>query len=87
MPNLWDNAESFLRDILSEDNLGIDDVWGVGLRFENDDWFVSINAGDFTYTVDLESEDLPDWVWDDLYYLADEFDWDWETTYEDGAAA
>lgn len=79
----WDSASSFLGDVLGPDGYMIDDVTGIGLDFDGEWWSITIHTADFDYTVDLDSADLPDWVWDDLYYDADDRDWEWDVTYSD----
>lgn len=64
---------------------GIDNPYQVdevGLSHENQDWNLTFVYGDEIIVIDLDSDDLPFWVWDWLYDMADDFGWDWEISYE-----
>jgi len=76
-------ANEFLSGIFEEYDIGFDDIDGIFLDYNerSDSWELTLNAGDDGYAVDFGS-DLPDWVWDELYYLADIHDWEWYIQYE-----
>lgn len=82
----WLGYEDFFADVLGEDGYTIDDVTGIGLDFAGGEWSITVHTADFDYTVNIHEDDLPDWVWDDLYYEADDRDWEWDVSY-DGEAA
>lgn len=65
-------------------SFGVDDPYdisGISLNYDGDNWEMSVQGSDATYEIDLGG-DLPFWVWDWLYDMADAFDWDWEIGYE-----
>lgn len=74
----WDTAA-----MLS--SFGMDDpysVTGIELEHNSDGWTLSYTDNEGTTEIALGDIDLPEWVWDDLYDLADDFDWDWEVSYD-----
>lgn len=80
----YPDAENFLDSLNPEAPLNYSDIEGISLSYENDNWVIAVYSrehGEYDYTVNLGA-DLPDWIWDELYYLADIYDWDWETSYE-----
>lgn len=78
----WDTAEDFISDLLVPNELDVSDIIGVGLEHENDNWTIIIHTDDWDFTTSLNTDDLPEWVWDDLYYLADIYEWDWDVSYD-----
>lgn len=77
----WDSAEDFLYSFLEPEGLDGSDIIGIGLNFENDNWEIVVHTDDYDFTTDLGSDELPEWVWDDLYYLADMYEWEWDVEY------
>lgn len=71
-------------------SFGVDnpyDVTMIGIDFDNDNWTLRFetNNGE-TIVIDLGSDSIPLWVWDEVYDLADDMGWDWEITYTEVAA-
>lgn len=64
---------------------GVDDPYQIseiGLSHSDSGWTLTIVNGDEIIEIDMQSDDLPFWVWDWLYDMADDFGWDWEISYE-----
>ena len=57
------------------------EIQEVGLNHENGNWTITVISNDEAIEIDLGSDDLPYWVWDWFYQMADDFGWDWEVSY------
>lgn len=81
----FDSADEFLEWMLGEDWDGdYSDIDGIGLHYDDasETWSITVDAEGYEYdTGGIFDGELPDWVWDDLYYEADVYDWEWEVEY------